>query len=190
MHLPTRDADSLRIAIATTMSGLPPSLIRSITWDQGIEMARHTDITADLGVMVYFCDSRSPWQRGSNENANGLLRQYFPKGHQAEHLHTRPSASCRVRDQQPTPPRPQRPQSRRTFHRAASLARPSTVATLTRTHPAARGSTFIRRRQKTRTLKWGPWTLLSARACQRRLGLAVMLVAHRRESGRKRVARW
>jgi transposase, IS30 family len=80
MHLPTRDADSLRLAIATTMGGLPPALTRSITWDQGIEMARHTDITADLGVMVYFCDSRSPWQRGSNGNANGLLRQYFPKG--------------------------------------------------------------------------------------------------------------
>ncbi|MGY4646442.1 transposase, IS30 family [Mycobacterium sp. URHB0021] len=80
MHLPTRDADTLRIAISTTMSGLPTTLIRSITWDQGIEMARHTDITADLGVAVYFCDSRSPWQRGSNENANGLLRQYFPKG--------------------------------------------------------------------------------------------------------------
>jgi IS30 family transposase len=80
MHLLTRDADSLRIAIATTMGGLPSNLIRSITWDQGIEMARHTDITADLGVPVYFCDSRSPWQRGSNENANGLLRQYFPKG--------------------------------------------------------------------------------------------------------------
>ena len=62
------------------MSDCPITLTRSITWDQGIEMARHTDITADLGVMVYFCDSRSPWQRGSNENANGLLRQYFPKG--------------------------------------------------------------------------------------------------------------
>jgi IS30 family transposase len=80
MHLPTRDADSLRIAVTTTMNDLPTTLTRSITWDQGIEMARHTDITADLGVMVYFCDSRSPWQRGSNENANGLLRQYFPKG--------------------------------------------------------------------------------------------------------------
>ena len=70
MHLPSRDADTLRIAISTTMSGLPTTLIRSITWDQGIEMARHTDITADLGIAVYFCDSRSPWQRGSNENAN------------------------------------------------------------------------------------------------------------------------
>jgi transposase, IS30 family len=80
MHLPARDADSLRIAIAMSVGGLPSNLIRSIPWDQGIEMARHTDITADLGIPVYFCDSRSPWQRGSNENANGLLRQYFPKG--------------------------------------------------------------------------------------------------------------
>src|SRR6185295_14486087 len=79
LHLPTRDADSLRTAIATTMGSLPSNLIQSITWDQDIEMARHTDITADLGVPVYFCDSRSPWQHGSNENANGLLRQYFPK---------------------------------------------------------------------------------------------------------------
>jgi transposase, IS30 family len=91
MHLPTRDADALRIAITDTMSDLPVTLVRSITWDQGIETARHTVIAADLGARVYFCDSRSPWQRGSNENANGLLRQYFPKGttlnaYTAEHL--------------------------------------------------------------------------------------------------------
>lgn len=70
MHLPTRDADSLRIAITDTMSDLPVTLVRSITWDQGTEMARHIDITADLGAPVYFCDSRSPWPRGSNENGN------------------------------------------------------------------------------------------------------------------------
>ena len=80
LHLPGRDADSLRVAITTALRHLPPTLLRSITWDQGIEMARHIDITAELGTPVYFCDSRSPWQRGSNENANGLLRQYFPKG--------------------------------------------------------------------------------------------------------------
>jgi hypothetical protein len=66
-------------------------LLRSITWDQGTEMARHLDIAASLRTRVYFCDSRSPWQRGSNENTNGLLRQYFPKGtdlavHAPEHL--------------------------------------------------------------------------------------------------------
>ena len=91
IHMPARDADALRTAIADAMSDLPVTLIRSITWDQGIEMARHSDITADLGAPIYFCDSRSPWQRGSNENANGLLRQYFPNStalnaYTAEHL--------------------------------------------------------------------------------------------------------
>lgn len=91
LHLPARDADALRIAITSTVSDLPVTLVRSITWDQGIEMAGHIDITADPGAPVYFCDSRSPWQRGSNENANGLLRQYFPKrtsldAYTAEHL--------------------------------------------------------------------------------------------------------
>ena len=80
LHLPARDGDTLHDAIATTMGDLPPALLRSITWDQGTEMARHTDITADLGAPVYFCDSHSPWQRGTNENTNGLLRHYFPKG--------------------------------------------------------------------------------------------------------------
>ncbi len=91
LHLPCRDADSLHEALQTRMGDLPATLLRSITWDQGTEMARHLNITKSLGVPVYFCDSRSPWQRDSNENTNGLLRDYFPKGtdltaHTVEHL--------------------------------------------------------------------------------------------------------
>jgi IS30 family transposase len=78
LHLPQRDGDTLHDALRARMADLPAALLRSITWDQGTEMARHLTIAQSLGAPVYFCDSRSPWQRGSNENANGLLRQYFP----------------------------------------------------------------------------------------------------------------
>jgi IS30 family transposase len=80
LHLPRRDGDALHDTLKARMADLPPGLLRSITWDQGTEMARHRTITRSLGAPVYFCDSRSPWQRGSNENTNGLLRDYFPKG--------------------------------------------------------------------------------------------------------------
>lgn len=73
-------APQVRDAMVRTIKTLPESLRRSITWDQGHEMAQHTQFTIDTGVQVYFCDPHSPWQRGSNENTNGLLRQYFPKG--------------------------------------------------------------------------------------------------------------
>lgn len=91
LHLPRRDGDALHDAITARMRDLPPELMRSITWDQGTEMARHLTITSSLGAPVFFCDSHSPWQRGSNENTNGLLRDYFPKGtplaaHSPEHL--------------------------------------------------------------------------------------------------------
>jgi len=73
-------ADRVSEALAKTVMRLPASLRRSLTWDQGPEMANHLRLTIDTGLAVYFCDPRSPWQRGSNENTNGLLRQYFPKG--------------------------------------------------------------------------------------------------------------
>lgn len=73
-------AEAVRDAIARTITTLPKQLRRSLTWDQGAEMARHAELRIETGLSIYFCDPRSPWQRGSNENTNGLLRQYFPKG--------------------------------------------------------------------------------------------------------------
>jgi IS30 family transposase len=73
-------AEAVRDAITRSIITLPEALRRSLTWDQGAEMAQHTGLKIDAGIEVYFCDPHSPWQRGTNENTNGLLRQYFPKG--------------------------------------------------------------------------------------------------------------
>jgi IS30 family transposase len=75
-----RTAERVAALLARKMETLPEFLRNSVTWDQGKEMARHADFTIRTGLPVYFCDPHSPWQRGTNENTNGLLRQYFPKG--------------------------------------------------------------------------------------------------------------
>ncbi|WP_099014349.1 IS30 family transposase [Streptomyces malaysiensis] len=92
LHLPgNHGAETVLTALTATVQTLPVQLKRSLTWDQGSEMGRHGEFTIATDVPVYFCDPASPWQRGSNENTNGLLRQYFPKGtdlsvHSPEHL--------------------------------------------------------------------------------------------------------
>jgi IS30 family transposase len=73
-------AENVRVEMTRKIMVLPEQLRKSITWDQGTEMAQHQRFTIDSGIQIYFCDPRSPWQRGSNENTNGLLRQYLPKG--------------------------------------------------------------------------------------------------------------
>jgi IS30 family transposase len=80
VRLPVRDTHTVVKSLARHIKKLPKTLKQSLTWDRGLEMAAHKSFTVATDVQVYFCDPQSPWQRGSNENTNGLLRQYFPKG--------------------------------------------------------------------------------------------------------------
>ena len=86
LKIPSRDTATVVAALAQQVRKLPSELRRSLTWDRGKEMADHKSFTFATNVKVYFCDPRSPWQRGSNENTNGLLRQYFPRGTDLSHF--------------------------------------------------------------------------------------------------------
>jgi len=78
--VPSKDTAAVVTALSRHIRKLPATLRRSLTWDRGLEMAKHKDFTVATDVQVYFCDPQSPWQRGTNENTNPLLRQYFPRG--------------------------------------------------------------------------------------------------------------
>jgi IS30 family transposase len=80
IKVPSKETEAVVAALSQHVRKLPATLKRSLTWDRGLEMAKHKDFTVATDVQVYFCDPQSPWQRGSNENTNGLLRQYFPRG--------------------------------------------------------------------------------------------------------------
>jgi transposase, IS30 family len=79
VKVPSKDTATVVTALSRQIRKLPASLRRSLTWDRGLEMAKHKSFTVATNVKVYFCDPQSPWQRGTNENTNGLLRQYLPK---------------------------------------------------------------------------------------------------------------
>ena len=76
----SRDSQTVIDVLASMIQELPTQLRKTITWDQGSEMAKHAEFTVDSGCRVFFCDPHSPWQRGQNENTNGLIRDYYPKG--------------------------------------------------------------------------------------------------------------
>jgi len=80
IKVPSKDTEVVVAALSQHVRKLPATLRRSLTWDRGLEMAKHKDFTVATDVKVYFCDPQSPWQRGSNENTNLLLRQYLPRG--------------------------------------------------------------------------------------------------------------
>ena len=108
LHLPDdHGAEAVRDAMVTPMADLPAFLRRTLTWDQGIEMANHAQIAEATGLEIYFCDPASPWQRGTNENTNGLLRQYFPKGTDLSFWGPGLLEKVADRDEQPPPQDPQ-----------------------------------------------------------------------------------
>jgi IS30 family transposase len=123
VKVPNRQAQTVERAIVAAMQGLPPELRRSLTLDNGREFATHAEFARQLGLEIYFADPRSPWQRGTNENTNGLVRQYFPKGTNFNHVSTREVAAAQNHLNH-------RPRKRLGYHTPSEFLRPTAIATL------------------------------------------------------------
>ena len=177
--------EGVRHAITAALAGQPAGLRRTLTWDQGKELALHPQITAATGTSVFFCDAHSPWQRGSNENMNGLLRDYFPKGtdlsiHTAEDVGADRRRGQRPATQDTRLAAPSRAVRRRGHGRltgdrrgraraqGSTPARPSGLASV---EPCARQLHHSRPRLSGRTAPPSPPHGSSALPCRHPLGL-------------------
>src|SRR4029077_8820049 len=127
IKVPSKNTEVVVAALSQHVRKLPATLKRSLTWDRGLEMAKHKDFTVATDVQVYFCDPQSPWQRGTNENTNLLLRQYFPRGTDLSHYSQAELDQVALRLNQ-------RPRKTLGFETPASKLQAS-VATTHRDHP-------------------------------------------------------
>lgn len=154
-----RSAEAVRDAMIAAFGALPSDLRKSLTWDQGSEMANHAQITEMLDMPVYFCHPRSPWQRPTNENTNGLLRQYFPQGNRPPSPQRRAPGDGAERTQQQASQGLGKQITSFDVSRTASLATPTHVATVTGIRRNPWGSVFRNRRQHQRKHQRFPETV-------------------------------